>query len=106
MFFVLCLSLSVTWKKNNVEIRSDAFHVVKAEGERHSLVIKQMRLNNAGSYCVTAVNTAGRASCSAVLSIQSGERRPEMERYTNTRKGFAFLEPEFQCHIYNHVTYI
>ncbi|XP_062270568.1 striated muscle preferentially expressed protein kinase [Scomber scombrus] len=62
---------TVTWKKNNVEIRSDAFHVVKAEGERHSLVIKQMRPNNAGSYCVTAVNTAGRASCSAVLSIQS-----------------------------------
>ncbi|GLD63422.1 striated muscle preferentially expressed protein kinase isoform X2 [Lates japonicus] len=62
---------TVTWRKNNVEIRSDAFHVVKAEGERHSLAIKQMRLNNAGSYCVTAVNTAGRASCSAMLYIQS-----------------------------------
>ncbi|KAM7365660.1 hypothetical protein PAMP_016575 [Pampus punctatissimus] len=62
---------TVTWKKNNVEIRSDAFHVVKAEGEKHSLVIKQMRPNDAGSYCVTAVNTAGRASCSAALCIQS-----------------------------------
>uniref|UniRef100_A0A4W6F4F6 non-specific serine/threonine protein kinase n=1 Tax=Lates calcarifer TaxID=8187 RepID=A0A4W6F4F6_LATCA len=62
---------TVTWRKNNVEIRSDAFQVVKAEGERHSLAIKQMRLNNAGSYCVTAVNTAGRASCSAMLYIQS-----------------------------------
>ncbi|XP_071320810.1 striated muscle preferentially expressed protein kinase isoform X2 [Trachinotus anak] len=62
---------TVTWRKNNVEIRSDAFHVLKAEGERHSLLIKQMRLNNAGSYCVTAVNTAGRASCSAMLYIQS-----------------------------------
>ncbi|KAM9835843.1 striated muscle preferentially expressed protein kinase [Aulostomus maculatus] len=62
---------TVTWRKNNVKICSDAFHVVKAEGEKHSLVIKQTRPNNAGSYCVTAVNTAGRASCRAVVSIQS-----------------------------------
>lgn len=71
--------LSVTWRKSNVEIRSDAFHVVKAEGERHSLLIKRMRPNNAGTYCVTAVNTAGRASCSATLYIQSGEARPEKQ---------------------------
>ncbi|XP_056226334.1 striated muscle preferentially expressed protein kinase [Seriola aureovittata] len=62
---------TVTWRKNNVEIRSDAFHVVKAEGERHSLLIKQMRPTSAGSYCVTAVNATGRASCSATLYIQS-----------------------------------
>lgn len=74
-------TFSVTWRKNNVLIRSDAFHVVKAEGRRHSLVIKQMRPNNAGSYCVTAVNTAGRASCSATLYIQSGETSPEMDGY-------------------------
>uniref|UniRef100_A0AAQ6AL90 Striated muscle enriched protein kinase b n=1 Tax=Amphiprion ocellaris TaxID=80972 RepID=A0AAQ6AL90_AMPOC len=66
-------SPTVTWRKNNVEIRSDAFHVVKAEGERHSLLIKEMRPSNAGSYCVTAANAAGRASCSAMLYIQSGE---------------------------------
>ncbi|XP_036071735.1 striated muscle preferentially expressed protein kinase isoform X3 [Oryzias melastigma] len=62
---------TVAWKKNNVEIRTDAFHVVKAEGDRHSLVIKEMSLHNAGSYCVTAVNSAGRASCSATLNVQS-----------------------------------
>ncbi|XP_028277245.1 striated muscle preferentially expressed protein kinase-like isoform X2 [Parambassis ranga] len=62
---------TVTWRKNNMEIRSDAFHVVKSEGEQHSLLIKEMRPNNVGSYCVTAVNTAGRSSCSAQLHIQS-----------------------------------
>ncbi|XP_068165520.1 striated muscle preferentially expressed protein kinase isoform X2 [Antennarius striatus] len=71
---------TVTWRKNNVEIRSDAFHVVRAEGERHSLVIKQMRQNNAGSYCVTAVNVAGRASCSAILFIQSDPTHGECVR--------------------------
>ncbi|XP_056286813.1 striated muscle preferentially expressed protein kinase isoform X2 [Pseudoliparis swirei] len=63
--------LSVTWRKHNVEIRSDAFHVVEADGGTHSLMIKQMRPNNAGSYCVAAVNAAGRASCAAALHIQS-----------------------------------
>lgn len=67
-----------------MEIRSDASHVVKAEGEKHGLVIKQMRLNNAGSYCVTAVNPAGRETCSATLYIQSGETRPEREGYPCT----------------------
>ncbi|XP_030601954.1 striated muscle preferentially expressed protein kinase [Archocentrus centrarchus] len=62
---------TVTWRKNNVALRSDAFHVVKAEGQKHSLVIKEMRLSSAGSYCVTAVNAAGRASCSAMLYVQS-----------------------------------
>ncbi|XP_029375054.1 striated muscle preferentially expressed protein kinase isoform X2 [Echeneis naucrates] len=62
---------TVTWRKNNMKIQANAFHVVKAEGERHSLSMKHMRPSNAGSYCVTAVNTAGRASCSAMLYIQS-----------------------------------
>lgn len=71
---------SVTWGKNNVEIRSDAFHVVTAEGEKHSLLIKQMRPSNAGSYCVTAVNPAGTASCGATLYIQSGETAVPLQR--------------------------
>ena len=71
-------SFSVTWKKNDVEIRSDTFHMARAEGERYSLAIKQMRPSDAGSYCVTAVNTAGSASCSAMLYIQSGEARPDL----------------------------
>lgn len=69
----------MTWRKNNIEIRPDASHVVKAEGEKHSLAIKETRQSDAGSYCVTAVNPAGRASCSAVLRVQSGETGPEMD---------------------------
>ncbi|XP_037552750.1 striated muscle preferentially expressed protein kinase [Nematolebias whitei] len=62
---------TVTWRKNNVELRSDAFYVVKSEGEEHSLVINEMRPHNAGLYCVTAVNTVGSATCSATLYVQS-----------------------------------
>nr|XP_033472116.1 striated muscle preferentially expressed protein kinase isoform X2 [Epinephelus lanceolatus] len=94
-------SPTVTWRKNNVEIRSDAFHVVKAQGEKHSLVIKQMRPNNAGSYCVTAVNTVGRASCSATLHIQSepthmqyGEPPGALEVSSPTQPDEEYLSPQ------------
>ncbi|XP_029696722.1 striated muscle preferentially expressed protein kinase isoform X8 [Takifugu rubripes] len=63
---------TVTWRKNNGAIQSDAFHVVSSEGDTHSLLIKQMSPSSVGSYCVTAVNPAGTASCSATLDIQPG----------------------------------
>ncbi|XP_070850331.1 striated muscle preferentially expressed protein kinase [Chaetodon trifascialis] len=92
---------TVTWRKNNVEIRSDALHVVKAEGEKHSLVIKQMRPNNTGSYCVTAVNPAGRASCSATLYIQSepthmqcGRPAGALEVSSPTQSDEEYLSPQ------------
>ncbi|XP_070786391.1 striated muscle preferentially expressed protein kinase [Enoplosus armatus] len=92
---------TVTWRKNNVEIRSDAFHVLKAEGEKHSLVIKQMRPNNAGSYCVTAVNPTGRTSCDATLYIQSepthmqcGKLAGALEVSSPTQSDEEYLSPQ------------
>ncbi|XP_043965423.1 striated muscle preferentially expressed protein kinase-like isoform X6 [Gambusia affinis] len=61
--------ITVTWRKNSVELRSNAFHTLQTEGETHSLLIKELRAHNAGSYCVTAANTAGTSSCRATLSI-------------------------------------
>ncbi|XP_070711425.1 striated muscle preferentially expressed protein kinase [Pempheris klunzingeri] len=92
---------TVTWRKNNVEIRGDAVHVVRAEGEKHSLVIRQMRPNNAGSYCVTAVNPAGSASCSATLYIQSepthmqcGKLARVLEVSSPTQSDEEYLSPQ------------
>ena len=101
ILLVICVKVSlsassVTWRKNNVEIRSDAFHAVRAEGERHSLALRQMRPSDAGSYCVTAVNAAGRASCSAALSVQSGGRWEDTPA-KNTQKGDLLLD---SGHIY------
>lgn len=75
LFFPFAAS-SVTWRKDNVAIRSDAFHVLVSEGDIHSLLIKQMRPSSVGSYCVTAVNPAGTASCSATVNVQPGETEP------------------------------
>lgn len=91
--FVICVvnvlfsTSSVTWRKNNVEMRSGALQLVNAEGEKHSLVIKQMSPKSAGSYCVTAVNAAGSATCSATLYIQSGEEAGDGWCHCDTSTG-------------------
>lgn len=88
-FFYLFLftfdASSVTWRKNNGVIQSDAFHVVSSEGDTHSLLIKQMSPSSVGSYCVTAANPAGTASCSATLDIQPGEAEPKADMTTQTQ---------------------
>lgn len=65
-------------------IRSDAFHAVGSAGDIHSLLLKQMRPSSVGSYCVTAVNPAGTASCSATVNIQQGETEPWVDTKTRT----------------------
>lgn len=61
------------WMKDNVEIKNSPTHVVKVEGERHSLLIKWSKPSDAGTYTVTAINEVGKAFCSATLFIKSGE---------------------------------
>ncbi|XP_048835461.1 striated muscle preferentially expressed protein kinase-like isoform X2 [Brienomyrus brachyistius] len=60
----------VTWKRENEEITSTPTHVVKVEGERHSLLIRRAKRGDAGTYHVTAVNAVGKASCNATLFIK------------------------------------
>ncbi|KAJ8004139.1 hypothetical protein DPEC_G00155670 [Dallia pectoralis] len=68
---------SVTWKKGNMVIRSSPSHVVRAEvevhtpREVHTLQIMRMTCGDAGMYSVTAINSAGKASCTATLYIKS-----------------------------------
>lgn len=85
-FFSLSfVASSVTWRKDNVAIGSDAFHLVVSEGDVHSLLIQQMRPSSGGSYCVTAVNPAGTASCSATVSVQPGETEPWVDVMIGSR---------------------
>ncbi|XP_019897937.3 striated muscle preferentially expressed protein kinase isoform X4 [Esox lucius] len=71
---------TVTWKKGDVLIRSSPSHVVKAEGELHSLLITRMGFGDAGTYCVTAVNSAGKASCNATLYIKSEPTQEQVRK--------------------------
>uniref|UniRef100_A0A3P8Y2A5 Ig-like domain-containing protein n=1 Tax=Esox lucius TaxID=8010 RepID=A0A3P8Y2A5_ESOLU len=59
----------VTWRRDNIEILNSPYYAVKVEGEQYSLLIKCTKPSDAGMYCVTAANEAGKASSSATLSI-------------------------------------
>ncbi|ROL50411.1 Striated muscle preferentially expressed protein kinase [Anabarilius grahami] len=61
----------VTWKRDNIKIKNSSTHVVKVEGERHSLLIKWTKPSDAGTYTVTATNEVGEVSSSATLFIKS-----------------------------------
>ncbi|MBN3297320.1 SPEG kinase, partial [Amia calva] len=60
-----------TWRRDNFVIKSSATHLVKVEGERHTLLIKWAKPSDTGVYCVTAVNEIGKASNSAKLTVKS-----------------------------------
>lgn len=68
-----CILYTVTWKRDNIEIKNSPTHVVKVEGERHTLLIKWTKPSDAGTYTVTATNEVGEMSSSATLFIKSGE---------------------------------
>uniref|UniRef100_W5MSH8 non-specific serine/threonine protein kinase n=1 Tax=Lepisosteus oculatus TaxID=7918 RepID=W5MSH8_LEPOC len=63
-----------SWKKDNVLIKNSSTHIIKAEGERHTLLIKWARPSDAGTYNVMATNEIGNASSSATLTIKSEPR--------------------------------
>nr|XP_033803021.1 striated muscle preferentially expressed protein kinase isoform X2 [Geotrypetes seraphini] len=61
----------VSWKKDNIPLRSSSTHVIKAEGERYTLLIRQARTSDAGVYTVTAVNEVGESCSSGTLTIRT-----------------------------------
>lgn len=91
---------TVTWRKSGVEIRSGVSVAVRSEGELHSLVIRQMRPGDSGTYGVTAVNAAGKASCSATLyiksepaQVQSGKPTSPLEVCSPVQSDEEYLSP-------------
>ncbi|XP_055967665.1 LOW QUALITY PROTEIN: striated muscle preferentially expressed protein kinase [Sorex fumeus] len=62
----------VTWQKDGSTVRSDGRLLLRAEGERHTLLLREARAADAGSYTATATNELGQASCSASLAVRPG----------------------------------
>ncbi|NXN08393.1 SPEG kinase, partial [Indicator maculatus] len=64
----------VSWRKDGVPLRSSTARPIKAEGERHTLLVRSARVADAGLYTVTAANEVGATCCSAILSVRPVER--------------------------------
>uniref|UniRef100_A0A452SF79 Striated muscle enriched protein kinase n=1 Tax=Ursus americanus TaxID=9643 RepID=A0A452SF79_URSAM len=62
----------VTWQKDGSALRSDGRLLIRAEGERHTLLLREAREADAGSYTATATNELGQASCAAALAVRPG----------------------------------
>uniref|UniRef100_A0A8C5U5F2 Ig-like domain-containing protein n=1 Tax=Malurus cyaneus samueli TaxID=2593467 RepID=A0A8C5U5F2_9PASS len=63
----------VSWRKDGVPLRSSTTRPIKAEGERHTLLVRSARVADAGLYTVTAANEVGATCCSAILSVRPGD---------------------------------
>lgn len=60
----------VSWRKDGVTFRSSTTRPIKAEGERHTLLVRSARMVDAGLYTVCATNEVGEACCSAILNVR------------------------------------
>ncbi|KAJ8796415.1 hypothetical protein J1605_017885 [Eschrichtius robustus] len=64
----------VSWQKDGASLRSDGRLLIRAEGERHTLLLREARAADSGSYAATATNELGQASCAAALAVRPGPR--------------------------------
>ncbi|KAL8182995.1 UNVERIFIED_CONTAM: hypothetical protein K2H54_011326, partial [Gekko kuhli] len=62
--------LRLSWRKDGIPFRSSAARPIKAEGERHTLLVRSARAADTGLYTVCATNEVGEACCSAILTVR------------------------------------
>lgn len=67
-----CCFPPVSWQKDGSTLRSDGHLLIRAEGERHTLLLREARTADAGNYTATATNELGQASCAASLAVRPG----------------------------------
>ncbi|XP_074255087.1 striated muscle preferentially expressed protein kinase isoform X10 [Saimiri boliviensis] len=62
----------VSWHKDGSALRSEGRLLLRAEGERHTLLLREARVADAGNYTATATNELGQATCAASLTVRPG----------------------------------
>nr|XP_020027498.1 striated muscle preferentially expressed protein kinase isoform X3 [Castor canadensis] len=62
----------VSWKKDGSVLRSEGRLLIRDEGDRHTLLLREVRATDAGSYTATATNELGQASCAGSLAVRPG----------------------------------
>uniref|UniRef100_A0A2R9ADV3 Striated muscle enriched protein kinase n=1 Tax=Pan paniscus TaxID=9597 RepID=A0A2R9ADV3_PANPA len=62
----------VSWHKDGSALRSEGRLLLRAEGERHTVLLREARAADAGSYMATATNELGQATCAASLTVRPG----------------------------------
>ncbi|XP_069588875.1 striated muscle preferentially expressed protein kinase isoform X1 [Ranitomeya imitator] len=63
-------SPEVIWRKDRVPLKNNPTHQIRAEGERHTLMIRWALPSDSGIYTVTAKNEVGEASSCGALTVK------------------------------------
>ncbi|XP_073503449.1 striated muscle preferentially expressed protein kinase isoform X2 [Phyllobates terribilis] len=63
-------SPEVVWRKDRIPLKNSPTHQIRAEGERHTLMIRWALPSDSGIYTVTARNEVGEASSCGALTIK------------------------------------
>lgn len=53
-------------------LHSEGRLLIRAEGERHTLLLREAQAADAGSYTATATNELGQATCASSLAVRPG----------------------------------
>ncbi|XP_068102124.1 striated muscle preferentially expressed protein kinase isoform X2 [Hyperolius riggenbachi] len=61
----------VIWRKDRTVLKNSPTHQIRAEGERHSMLIRWALPSDSGIYSVTARNEAGEASSCGALTVKA-----------------------------------
>ena len=69
-----CCFPTVSWQKDGSALCSHGHLLIRAEGERHTLLLREARTADAGNYTATATNELGQASCAATLAVRPGRQ--------------------------------
>lgn len=70
---------AVSWRKDGIPFRNSTTRPIKAEGERHTLLVRSARMTDAGLYTVCASNEVAETCCSAILTVRPGKGKGEGE---------------------------
>ncbi|XP_075140699.1 striated muscle preferentially expressed protein kinase isoform X6 [Leptodactylus fuscus] len=63
-------SPEVIWRKDRISLKNSPTHQIRAEGERHTLLIRWALPSDSGIYTVTARNEVGEASSCGALTVK------------------------------------
>ena len=65
----------MTWSRKGVAISSNEHYQLRADNDTHYLAVKRALADAAGTYVITAVNTAGQASAEIDLTVKGTAKR-------------------------------
>ncbi|XP_056393002.1 striated muscle preferentially expressed protein kinase isoform X2 [Hyla sarda] len=63
-------SPEVIWRKDRIALKNSPTHQIRAEGERHTLLIRWALPSDSGIYTITAKNEVGEASSCGALTVK------------------------------------